>query len=269
MNVAFKPTNIVAMLFILVFLLFAITLTSGKALAHQQSIEEYIESPEFVAKVEHIIVDFIKKQQRLQQQAEAQAQMQRGNNIPAVDTDKDRIRGKITAEYSLIEYSDFECAYCKRFHAIASKFEQQHEDVNWVYRHYPLEFHNPLAALEAEASECAAEQGGNPAFWQYADLIFANSTSNGKAVKDGQLASYAKQLGLNLNSFNSCMDEHRMADIVNQHIIQGRAANIQGTPANYLRHNPTGLTLEIPGAQPLKNLNAALQQLKQQVSQVQ
>lgn len=239
---------------------------SSATYAHEQSFDEMDNSPEFVERIEHIIVGFIEKQNRIRESAEQRSQQANTARIPKVDVDIDHIRGDISAEYSLIEYSDYECPFCKRFHPTATEFEQQHDEVNWVYRHYPLEFHNPLAALEAEAAECAALQGGDDAFWAYSDLIYANTKSNGKGLTTKDLSNFAGQLNLDMNEFKTCTDTHATADRLNRDVLAGRAASISGTPANYLRHNETGATVEITGARPIEALNAALEALKAKIA---
>lgn len=84
-------------------------------------------------------------------------------------TDPDRIRGPKDATYTIIEYSDIDCPFCKRFHQTAGQLIAERSDVNWVYRHFPIPALHPNAAKKAEGAECANELGGAEKFWEYLD----------------------------------------------------------------------------------------------------
>ena len=107
---------------------------------------------------------YIEKQRKAQRDArakQAQAVNEKAKDVRRVSKQRDHIYGNPEAQLSLIEYSDFECPYCKTFHKTVKPVVDTHGGkVNWVYRHYPLGFHNPGAQKEAEASECANELGG-------------------------------------------------------------------------------------------------------------
>lgn len=91
-----------------------------------------------------------------------------GSKVDPV-TDKDHLYGNKNARYVLIEYSDFECPFCKRFHPTAQQLVTDYKgQLSWVYRHFPLPFH-PSAQEFAESSECIAKLAGNDAFWKWGD----------------------------------------------------------------------------------------------------
>ncbi len=229
-----------------------------------QKWQEYMQSEAFELRVEEVIIQFIEKQDqaRINQQ---QAQEARLKNVSAVDSKTDFIRGESSAEFSLIEYSDFECPFCKRFHGTAMQFIEKNPEVNWVYRHFPLSFHNPGAQKEAEASECAGEFGGNDAFWQYTDLIYQRTRSNGQGFPLEKLGPLATELGLDRKQFDNCLNSERFKQKVLLQMANGQAGGITGTPGNFIRHNPSGSTIAIHGAQPLSALQQALNILKQRL----
>lgn len=93
----------------------------------------------------------------------------------------DHIFGNPSAEVLLIEYSDPECPFCKRFQETLKTVMTQYGDngnVAWVYRHFPLDSIHPKSRKEAEAFECAGELGGSTKFWEYADKLFEITPSN-------------------------------------------------------------------------------------------
>ncbi len=93
----------------------------------------------------------------------------------------EHILGNVNAKIIIVEYSDLECPFCKVFHTTMHQVvEKNNGDVAWVYRHYPITQLHSKAFHEAEATECAWEQGGNETFWKYTDRIFEITQSNNR-----------------------------------------------------------------------------------------
>lgn len=87
--------------------------------------------------------------------------------------EEDHIRGNPNAPITLVEFSDFECPFCRRFHPTVQQAMAEYGDqIRWVYKHFPLDQIHPQARPAAEASECIAEQKGDEGFWQFTDAIF-------------------------------------------------------------------------------------------------
>lgn len=88
-------------------------------------------------------------------------------------TSTDHIVGNLNAKIVIVEYSDLDCPFCKVFHnTMHQVVKRNNGDVAWVYRHYPISQLHPNAFKKAEETECAWEQKGNKAFWEYTDKIF-------------------------------------------------------------------------------------------------
>jgi protein-disulfide isomerase len=101
-------------------------------------------------------------------------------NIPPI-TDKDHIFGNRNADLLIVEYSDPECPFCKRFDATMNQVMDQYQASNkvaWVYRHFPLDSIHPKSRHESEALECANEIGGNAKFWEYVKVLFKVTPGN-------------------------------------------------------------------------------------------
>jgi len=173
-------------------------------------------------------------------------------------TKDDHIRGNGNSRIVLVEYSDFECPYCKTFHLTAQKIVDEYAGkVMWVYRHYPLSFH-ANAQKEAEATECASELGGNDAFWKFADALYERTTSNGTGFALDKLGPLAAELELSQEKFQTCLDSGKYAQKVKDNMAQGTKEGISGTPGNILLDTKTGKIQEIPGAVPFEQIKPVI-----------
>ena len=165
-------------------------------------------------------------------------------------TDKDHIRGNANARLSLVEYSDLECPFCKRFHPTMQELMKTYGDkIRWVYRHFPLSFH-ANAQKEAEATECVGELGGNDVFWNYVDKMFEKTTSNGTGFALDQLGPLAAELGVNQTEFQTCLDSGKYEKLVKDQIADGTTGGVSGTPSTFII-NAKGESQIVVGAQPV------------------
>ena len=152
----------------------------------------------------------------------------------------DHVRGGKNAKITLIEYSDFECPYCKRFiDTLDSALKDFPNDVRLVFRHYPLPFHQN-AELDAETSECVAKVGGEAAFWKFHDKIFADTQSTGTSFTEDQLMAMVKGLGVNDTAVKKCVDGGDMKAKVQADLASGNDSGVQGTPALFINGKQDG-----------------------------
>ncbi len=167
------------------------------------------------------------------------------------DKDRDHIRGNPSAPISLVEYSDFECPFCKRFHLTAKQLVNESKgQVKWVYRHFPLdELHPVKARKEAAASECAAEFGGNDAFWKFADRFYELTPSNNRTDIDRVLPQIAREIGLDEKKFESCLASGRHDRRIEEDLQNAYATGGRGTPWSIIV-SKSGKMYPLSGAQP-------------------
>jgi len=173
--------------------------------------------------------------------------------------------GDPNALVKIIEFSDFQCPYCKQF---ADSTEQAIIDnfiatgkVHFTY-HSMGNFVSQNIGLggtesrdSAEASYCAADQGK---FWEYKDILFANSLGEDQGFfARARLEKMAEAIGLDVAQFNECMDSKKFRDQVNQDYKDGIAAGVTGTPSFVINGKL------ITGAQPIEvfqqEIEAAIQ----------
>ncbi len=162
-------------------------------------------------------------------------------------TDSDHIRGAANAKVTVVEYVDLECPFCKRFHPTLQQLIQEYpNDVRWVYRHFPLEQLHSKAPKQAEATECAGEQGK---FWEFTDKIFEVTPSN-DGLDMSTLPDLARQVGVpNIQQFQSCLDSGKYADHVAADLADAQTAGGRGTPYSVVIAS-NGEKFPINGAQP-------------------
>ena len=162
-----------------------------------------------------------------------------------VTNDGTHLRGNPDAEILITEYSETACPFCGRFHGtMLQVMDTYGKDgkVAWQYKNFPLDQIHPNARNEAKATECAAEIGGNDAYWKYMDTLVA-----GTVGKD--TVKIAEHIGLDVGSFKSCMENDVFADIVEGHVQEGIALGVQGVPHSILT-TKDGRTFTVSGAYP-------------------
>lgn len=184
-------------------------------------------------------------------------------NLPEV-TENDHIRGNKDAEVVFIEYSDYECPYCNKFHpTMIQVMENYGDQVAWVYRHFPLSFHQHAQIL-GEASECVAAYAGNDAFWTFSDDLYASMAdksiydADGATVSDETILSKAVAAGANRADIEKCLNESEMTNKVKNQAAAGGQAGITGTPGTVIVSEKGGYEL-IPGALPYVQVEQMLQ----------
>ena len=178
-----------------------------------------------------------------------------GENVKVVTTGADHIMGSTDFGVYIIEYSDFECPFCQRFHpTVQQALDEYDGKVAWVYRHYPLTFIHSKAQEAAESSECVAELGGNDAFWEFTGLVFEDSPNT-----LSNLSELAVEVGVNQAEFEECVESERYKDLVQEQLDAGTAAGITGTPGTVVV-NANGDTWLVPGAVPYESLKDTIDQ---------
>ncbi len=229
----------------------------------REEIERQLNTEVLDSAIEKGIERFILKQQTRVDQERIEQQKAQVNNLRPVNPYRDHIFGNPDAPVTMVEYSDFECPFCKLFHLTAIQLVKNNpHTLRWVYRHFPLEFHNPGAQQQAEASECVAELNGNDTFWAYSNRIYQRTRSNGKGFPSEKLRPLAEEVGVNGDTFSECMSSGRMTNRVEEDYENGVKVGVSGTPANIFT-NQKGEMRVSNGAVSLEKLQALVDELSQ------
>lgn len=180
-------------------------------------------------------------------------------------TEDDHIRGNPNAPIVLIEYSDFDCPFCKQFHDTMNQIIEEYGpsgQVAWVYRQFPLQQLHPNAPKISEASECVAELGGDQAFWEFADLIFEERPTN-DLTDMSRLPEFAETAGVDVNAFNECLESGRYAEEIAADVQAAIEAGGRGTPHTVVTvGDQSGV---INGAQPYSTVKQIIDNLLAQI----
>ncbi|HEX3335190.1 MAG TPA: thioredoxin domain-containing protein, partial [Jatrophihabitans sp.] len=146
--------------------------------------------------------------------------------IPEVDSERDHIRGPVTASITVIEFGDFECPYCGRAEHVVRDLLTD-TDVRYVWRHLPLPDVHPHAQLAAEAAEAAAAQG---AFWPMHDLLLDHQDD----LQPADLVRYAVELGLDPDRFRDDLKRHVHETRIAQDVESAELSGVSGTPTFFI-----------------------------------
>ncbi|MEY3783878.1 MAG: hypothetical protein RLZZ230_200 [Candidatus Parcubacteria bacterium] len=148
----------------------------------------------------------------------------------------DYIRGNPNAPILMIEYSDYDCPFCKQYHATMNQIMNEYGitgKLAWVYRQFPLTQLHPNSPKISEAALCVGSIGGNDAFWKFTDKIFEERDID-DATNVTKLPQYAEAAGVSLTDFTSCVESNKMEETVLKSIEDGFNAGARGTPYTIL-----------------------------------
>lgn len=182
--------------------------------------------------------------------------------------DDDPVLGDKNAPVTIIEFSDYECPFCKRhFDETLPQLIKDYVKTGKakiVFRDLPLSFHDPMATKEAVAANCAREQGGDSKYFDYHDEIFTRTISNGNGLSEANLTTIATDLGLNLNAFNTCLENPSQEEEVKKDLADAGKAGATGTPTFVIGKSTSNGEIAgdlLVGAQPYAAFQAVIDPL--------
>src|SRR5713101_2341919 len=142
--------------------------------------------------------------------------------------DPARVRGNAKAPVTIVVFSDFQCPFCQKAEPILKDLLAKYNgQVKLAFLDFPMRSLHPQAQIAAEAGRCAEQQGK---FWQYHDVLFADQTK----LDEAGLAQSARSLGLDENSFQSCLNAGKFKSQIEQDLQEGNKVGAAGTPAFFI-----------------------------------
>lgn len=185
-------------------------------------------------KIDEGIENFIKREMEKQEEAmkpDTPADLSAEEMIALMDDDA--VKGSKNAPITIVEFSEFQCPYCKMY------FENAYQDilkkyvdtgkVKYVFRDYPLDFH-PQAYPSALSAECVRDQKGDEAYFKMHDKLFENQES--LSVENYEI--WALELGVNKAKFKECFESDKFKDEISKDFMDGRNVGVRGTPAFFV-----------------------------------
>jgi protein-disulfide isomerase len=185
---------------------------------------------------------------------------------PRSVTDADYIRGNPNAPILMIEYSDYDCPFCKQYHATLNQIMDEYGisgKVAWAYRQFPLAELHPNSPKISEAALCVGKLGGNEAFWKFTDAVYGSRDID-EATNIIKLPDLAEAAGVTKDTYTSCINGSEMEEKVMADIKDGYNAGARGTPYTILIVGDQQAV--ISGAQPYDVVKGIVQNLIDQLN---
>ncbi len=180
--------------------------------------------------------------------------------VSEASIDDDPMLGDSNAPLTLIEFSEFQCPYCARFHnQVFPQIKKEYIDtgkLRYVFRDFPLSMHK-TAQKAAEAAQCAGEQGK---YWEMHELLFKKP----KGLAIDKIKEYAEELHLDTDRFNACLDNDKYTEEVKKDMKDGQQAGVRGTPSFVLGKTTKDGNIKGPfirGAKPYEAFKAEIDKL--------
>lgn len=179
----------------------------------------------------------------------------------------DYIKGNPNASILVVEYSDYDCPFCKSFHDTMNRIMDDYGvtgKVAWVYRQFPLKELHPNAERISQTALCVGELGGNDAFWKFTDLVFSERDIN-EPTNISKLPEYSEKAGVVKADLLKCLESGHHKKTVADSLQEGASAGIQGTPQTFVIVGNQMAPIE--GAQPYAVVKQSIDNLIAQLEQ--
>lgn len=181
--------------------------------------------------------------------------------------DDDAVLGdKKKAKVAIVEFSDFECPFCKRFHQETfDKLVKEYVDTGKAvisFRDFPLSFHDPVATTEAAVAECVRKEKGDKAYFSFGKALYDGTQANGKGLGEGKLDELIRKAGANPTTVNACAASDAVKQEIAKDLADGTKAGISGTPSfviGTLSADGTVTGERIVGAVPIDTFKTAIE----------
>ncbi len=221
------------------------------------AIDKYLASDSGAEKVSNTVERYFQKKQvesaRQQQEEKAKAFEEQFKNPIKIDPGNSPVKGPKDAKVTIIEFSDFQCPFCKRgYQTMEEVLKAYPKDVKVVFKHYPLPFHQQ--AVPAAKASWAAQQQGK--FWEFHNELFENQNQLG----DSFYTATATKLGLDLKKFEADRNSDAADKAVQADYDLGQQHGIEGTPGFFVGG------VQVEGAQPIDNFKKIVDRLLNKAS---
>jgi protein-disulfide isomerase len=151
------------------------------------------------------------------------------------------VYGRPTARFTVIEYADLECPYCRTYFPVLRHWIDEHPQVNWEWWNLPLPMHEPAATREALLAECVGEEDGNRAFWRAVEWIYRHTRGDGAGVTAG-----TRMPGIS-PTIQACLKSGRAAKVIRAQAVEAAREHVLGTPTLRILDHKTGRSLDLQG----------------------
>jgi protein-disulfide isomerase len=152
--------------------------------------------------------------------------------VPRQVDESDYIKGNPNAPILIVEYSDYDCPYCKQYHTTLKQIMDEYGvngRVAWVYRQFPIGQLHPNSPKISEAALCVGSLGDSNAFWTFSDLVFEEREFD-EPTNPVKLPDYAVTAGVDRAAFEACVSSGKMADPVRKSVEDAFNIGARGTP---------------------------------------
>lgn len=149
--------------------------------------------------------------------------------------------GRPDARFTVIEYADLECPYCRAYFPVLKRWIEEHPQVNWEWWNLPLAMHDPMASDEAQLAECVGELDGNRAFWRTVAWIYQHTRGDGAGIPPGA------RMPEKPRAVRACLDTPKAANVIRAQAQEASLLHIVGTPTLRILDHQTERALELQG----------------------